>query len=235
MSVTQTAKPNRANAVGYIVLNGTSRDPGPLAIMTDTLERFYAVREVVVEAGALEATVDGVDRAARDLQRSCTSVVLVAAGREARGALDAAGRLPSGIDALVLADPLLEQKKPAQALFSGFAALSSAGLALAGLARRGRAEHVMSSVAQPVLVIATSTGTGGRSRSVQRLQSGIAGLVELAVIGHEDGEPDACEAVARTESFAERMSLRALKTRRGGTRTMAAAKNGLASGALAVA
>lgn len=226
MSAIHTSAPNKSGTIGYIVLNASKRRAGPLAGMADALERFYNVREVVFETGAIADAVDGVDAAARDLKRTCSSVVLVAAGHEARGALDAAGCLPSAIDTLVLADPMLEEAKPAQALFSGFAALSMVGLALAGLVRQNTATRGLEAISQPVLVMATSTGTGARNRSVQRLQSGITGLVELACVEAADGVG---EAVDRLVAFADRMCLRSLKVRRIGDQKKPAAVAALQS------
>lgn len=224
MSAGHTTSPDRSCGVGYILLSASTQRDGPLAGLAGTLHRLYETIEVTVDGAGVQTAVDRVDRAVRELQDSCTSIVLVAAGADARGALQAAARLPAAIDAIVLADPVLEPVRPAAALFSGFAALSMVGLAIAGLGTRKRTVDGLQNLSQPVLVISTSSGTGARSRTVQSLQAGISGLVELAVVDGEDRSSAASEAVERLSGFAERMSLRALKGRRRAGQTQACAR-----------
>lgn len=191
-------------SVGFVVLGASA--------LGSALSLSAAVAVVPQTDGDAPAVVlDQVISAAEDLGRTCSAVVVCAEGANTVRGLMTARMAGGAIDAVVLVDPVLPQRSSVRALFSGFAALSSVGLHLAGLGRSkatdGSAQ--LGGITQPVLIV-TSPGAGAASRpDVARLQMELGGLVEAVPLGREIR--DMAEYAL---SFAARTTLRSLKFRR---------------------
>lgn len=158
--------------------------------------------------------ISDLDETVAQLRGCHHTVVIYGRGHLGLAALRGAARCGADIDAVVLQDIVLSRARPAPALFSGLAALSSLGWALAGTAvgAAPKAPAVgfdPTAVRQPVMIIDSGAPCAQRRNGLAFLQSRLGGLVETVTgAGQpEDGFDD------RIAAFASGVARRAARLR----------------------